>query len=98
MSKPRHANPRDANERQLLELAERLGGHWCEAGPLDGWCFVRGRWTPVEIKRAAREGHVWEYTPAQRRFLSWCRNRGATWWIWRTEADVLRDLGGKVVA
>jgi hypothetical protein len=98
MAKPAHVDPRDANEAALIALAERLGAHWCKAPPLDGWVFVRGRWMPVEIKRPEREGQVWEYTPAQRKFFSWCRNRGATWWLWRTDADVLRDLGARVTA
>jgi hypothetical protein len=96
--KPHRANPRDANEQALLKLAERLGAHWHEAPPLDGWVFVRGRWMPVEIKLPEREGLAHEFTPAQRRFLSWCRQRNAPWWVWRTEADVLRDLGGQVSA
>jgi hypothetical protein len=98
VSKPKYANPRDANEQALLELAARLGGHWCEAPPLDGWIFVRGRWMPVEFKVPEREGLKHEYTPAQRRFLSWCAARGARWWVWRTAQDVIRDLGGMVAA
>lgn len=98
MSKPKYADPRDGNERALLKVAERLGAHWHKGPPLDGWIFVRGKFVPVEIKRDEREGQAWEYTPAQKRFMTWCRNRGATWWVWRTEADVLRDLGGKVSA
>ena len=96
--KPRYANPRDANEQALLQLAERLGAHWCEAPPLDGWVFVRGRWMPVEIKRPEVGGLKHEYTPAQKRFLSWCELRGGPWWVWRTEQDVMRDLGARVAA
>lgn len=98
MAKPRHADPRDANEVKLLRIAEQLGAHWIKAPPLDGWIFVRGRYMPVEIKRPEREGHIWEYTPQQRRFFTWCQLRGATWFVWRTEADVIRDLGGRVAA
>jgi hypothetical protein len=88
-------NHRDANEAALLTTAEKLGAHWREGPPLDGWVFVRGRWMPVEIKNPAREGAAAEYTPRQARFLSWCRNLGAPWWVWRTTADVVRDLGAK---
>jgi hypothetical protein len=98
MGKPKYANPRDANEQALLDLAARLGGHWCEAPPLDGWCFVRGRWMPVEFKVPEREGLQHEYTPAQRRFFAWCTLRAAPWWVWRTDADVIRDLGARVAA
>lgn len=98
MSKPKYANPRDANEQALLELAARLGAHWHEGPPLDGWAWVRGRWAVVEIKRPEREGLAYEYTAGQRRFLTWCTNRGIPWWIWRTENDVLRDLGARVSA
>jgi hypothetical protein len=92
------ANPRDANQDALIAVAERLGCNWLQAPPLDGWCWVRGRWMPVEIKRPEREGQLFEYTPAQRRFFRWCELRGALWWVWRTESDVIRDLGGRISA
>lgn len=92
MSKPRYANPRDANEQALLDVASRLGAHWLEQGPLDGWIWWRGEWLPVEIKCPEREGTVHEYTPAQKRFMSWCRLHGAKWLVWRDVSDVLRDL------
>lgn len=98
MSKPRYANPRDANEQALLDVAARLGAYWCEAPPLDGWIFVRGRWIPVEFKVPQRAGLAHQYTPAQQRFLNWCSLRGAPCWTWRTEDDVLRDLGARVAA
>jgi hypothetical protein len=96
--KPRFANPRDGNEERLLKVAATLGGEWLEQGPLDGWVVWRGTWRPVEIKLPEREGLVHEYTPAQKRFFGWCRTRSAKWLTWRTEADVIRDLGGRVVA
>lgn len=96
--KPHRANPRDANEDALLAVAARLGGHWREGPPLDGWIFVRGHWWPVEIKKPEREGLVHEYTPAQKRFIAWCANRNAPWWVWRTTDDVIRDLGGRRAA
>jgi hypothetical protein len=90
-------NHRDANEQALLDVAHRLGGAWHEIGPLDGWIWVNrlARWMPVEIKIPEREGLRGEYTPAQRRFFTWCRACGAPWWVWRTEADVIRDMGGR---
>lgn len=92
--KPRFANPRDANEDELLKVALKLGGQWLEQGPLDGWVFWRGIWLPVEIKRPEREGYADEYTPAQKRFFRWCQQHNARWLTWRTPADVIRDLSG----
>jgi hypothetical protein len=89
---------RDTNETRLLTLAERLGAAFVKAPPLDGWLHFRGVWMPVEIKRPEVEGHVYEYTPAQRRFFGWCQVRGARWFVWRTEQDVLRDLGARQTA
>ena len=88
-------NKRDANERVLIELAEQLGGHWIEAGPLDGYIFVprlANLLRPVEIKLPEREGSAHEYTPAQRRFFSRCELIKLPVFIWRTGHDVLRDL------
>lgn len=96
--KPHRANPRDANEPELLSTALALGAQWLEQGPLDGWIWWRGTWIPVEIKRPEREGTAHEYTPAQRRFFSWCQQRNARWLTWRTTADVIRDLNGKASA
>jgi hypothetical protein len=91
-------NHRDLNEQQLVKFAQSLGGHWLAEGPLDGWLFHRGLWLPVEIKRPEREGLAHEYTPMQRRFFTWCNERGARWLVWRTSADVIKDLGGRVAA
>jgi hypothetical protein len=91
-------NQRDANESELLQVAARLGAHWLEAPPLDGWIWFRGQWLPIEIKQPEREGLQHEYTPAQRRFISWCRLRNARWLTWRSADDVIRDLGGRVAA
>lgn len=96
--KPHRANPRDANEQALLDVSWQLGGHWCEAPPLDGWVWARGQWTPVEIKLPEREGLAHEYTPLQKRFFNWCRLHQARWWVWRTADDVIRDLGARVGA
>ena len=90
-------NRRDANEEALLTIAEQFGAQWVEEGPLDGWVWFRGQWLgPAEIKLPEREGTAREYTPKQKRFLTWCRNHGARWLIWRTTDDVVRDLNRKV--
>jgi hypothetical protein len=93
----KNRNSRDANERALLDLALQLGGEWIEAPPLDGWIFVARMGALcrcVEIKRPEREGLAWEYTPLQKRFLARAAMIGMPIWIWRTSADVLRDLNG----
>ena len=101
MGMKRHnRNTRDANEAALLTVARTLGADWLEEGPLDGWLWVarQQRWVPVEIKKPEREGHAHEYTPAQRRFFTWCKACNAPWLVWRTTADVIRDLGGRIAA
>lgn len=91
-------NRRDANEQPLVKTAQQLGAQWWEDGPLDGWVLFRGVWTPCEIKIPEREGEADEYTPAQLRFFRWCSEHRAKWFTWRTDEDVLRDLGAKVAA
>jgi hypothetical protein len=98
MSKPKHADPRDAVEEALVALAERLGAAWHRGPPLDGWALHRGVWMPVEIKAPEREGLKYEYTPQQIRFFAWCRIRNGRWWVWRSEDDVIRNLGGRRAA
>ena len=90
-------NTRDLNEQELVKTAQALGLQWLQDGPLDGWAWHprERRWMPVEIKRPEREGMAHEYTPMQRRFFTWCRERNAPWWVWRTIADVIRDAGGR---
>ena len=89
---------RDDNELELVTLARQLGGQWILQGPLDGWLLHRGLWVPVEIKRPERDGLKSEYTPAQRRFFTFCRDNGGRWVVWRTRADVMRTLGARVAA
>ena len=89
-------NTRDANEQELINVAEKLGGHWFENGPFDGWLFVprmAASWHPVEIKDPAREGLAHEYTPQQKKALRRFEQIGARLWTWRTTRDVMRDLG-----
>lgn len=85
---------RDRNEPELIAAAERCGARLYPGPPLDGWLLHRGLWVaPVEIKMPEREGQVHEYTPAQRRFFTWCETYGAPHFTWRTVTDVLRKLG-----
>lgn len=93
MTMPRYAGKRDANESDLVTLARQLGAEFEKIGPLDFWVGVRGRWIPLEIK--TDEG---EYTPKQVNFIARCRDRGLPVWTWRTEADVMRDLGARRAA
>lgn len=88
-------NTRDSNEEPLVKLVYQLGGCWREGPPLDGWVWIpRLRtWMPVEIKHPGREGLAHEFEPAQKRFFTWCQQNNAPWWVWRTEADVMRDMG-----
>jgi hypothetical protein len=95
--KPRY-NPRDANELPLIERAGRLGAAWRQGPPLDGWILWRGLFIPVEVKLPEREGLKNEYTALQKRFFSFCRLHGGKWFTWRTEDDVVRDLGGRRAA
>jgi hypothetical protein len=96
--KRHNRNRRDANENELVKHAAALGAHWLEEGPLDGWTYFRGVWTPTEIKIPEREGTADEYTPAQLRFFRWCSERRAKWFTWRVLADVERDLGARRAA
>lgn len=93
-------NNRDANELALITHAKALGGEWFEEGPLDGWVWIARHqtWVPVEIKIPEREGLKGEFTPAQKRFARWCSERQAKSLIWRTVADVERDLGARRAA
>jgi hypothetical protein len=89
---------RDANEPQLVETALKFGARWRIGPPLDGWILWRGQWLPVEIKLPEREGTANEYTPLQKRFFAFCREFGGKWLTWRTDDDVIRDLGGRRAA
>ena len=89
---------RDSNEDPLIALAERLGAHIFMTGPLDFWCWIRGRWLVVEIKRPDREGEKREFTRLQTKFFKWCEQHGAQYHVWRTDVDVMKTLGAKVSA
>lgn len=85
----------DGNQGPLVRLAEGIGAHLERCGPLDWWCYWRGVWVPVEIKRPERRGHKDEYTKEQILFLARCKERGAPVWTWRTAADVLASLNAR---
>ncbi len=89
MSLNRYAQRRDGNESDLVKLARQCGAEWVDEGPLDGWIFWRGDWTPVEIKVPSGR-----YTQLQKRFLERCRLNRARVWTWRTGEDVLRCFQG----
>jgi hypothetical protein len=89
---------RDDVEHELILLARRLGAKLIMGGPLDWWWLRNGQWIPVEIKDPAREGHMHEYTRAQRNFLAFAKEHRGPWLVWRTSDDVIRDLGAKVTA
>lgn len=93
---PRYAKRRDTNESALLAVVRRCGCYWVHEGPFDGWVWnpkVGGEWAPVEIKRADKEGWKDEFTPSQQKLLAEFRDRRIRLYVWRTETDVLRDLG-----
>jgi hypothetical protein len=90
---PKYGAKRDANEPELVKLARRLGAELRKLPPLDWWVGHRGRWVPVEIK--TDEG---EYTEQQVEFIGMCVERGLPVWTWRTESDVMRNLGARRTA
>lgn len=90
-----YAAKRDANEPELIKLARALGAYLEPWGPLDWWCCWRSRWVPVEIKNPNGRNR---YTDEQVLFLARCKEREAPVWTWRTEDDVLRDLGARRAA
>ena len=90
---------RDANEDELVKVAKQLGAQWWQAPPFDGWVLHRGVWLgPTEIKMPEREGLAHEYTPQQKRFIAWAKANNAPHLTWRTAADVIERLGGRVSA
>lgn len=95
MSMPRYAAKRDTNESVLVSLARDLGAFWLYCGPFDGWLCWRGKWLLIEVKNPGCEGHKGEYTPDQLKLMMSLRERGISWHVWRTEADVYRDLGAR---
>lgn len=94
----RYAARRDANEPELIQLAEGLGAFCIQEGPFDWWVWWRGRWSLVEVKRPQRKGHRNEYTKAQRALMADLQERAIPLWVWRTRADVLRDFDSRETA
>lgn len=86
----------DRNHSALVACAERVGMVFVKGPPLDGWtyCYRRDKWMPTEIKHPDREGTKNEYTKKQKKLLAEWKERGLPWWVWRTEADVIRDYEG----
>lgn len=86
---------RDVNEPALILVAQHLGA-WCErnCGPFDWVVYATVgqhpcQWIPTEIKNPEGKN---EFTVAQVEFMREADRRGAAYWIWRTEDDVIRDL------
>lgn len=90
----RHAsvhNKRDANESDLVALVERMGVHWFEGGPLDGWVNVCG-WIPVEIKNPDGRNQLQR---GQECFITLCIDRGWPVWTWRTTEDAIECINAR---
>lgn len=89
----RHAAKRDANEQPLIALAEALGAYmWPLDEPVDWLCGYRGQWIPTEIKNPDGRNRP---TDQQVRFTTEAGHRRLPVWVWREEADVLRDLNAR---
>jgi hypothetical protein len=89
---------KDVNHHDLVAVAKRCGAHWIDAGPFDGWIHIQkwgGEYLPVEIKDPKKEGHADEFTEKQKKLREEWSDRRMKLLIWRTPADVLRDLGGR---
>lgn len=84
----RLAARRDAVEKSLIEIAEKLGARIVFAPPLDFWLWSpKTGWIPVECK--SKRGKL---TKAQVKFTNQCLADGAPYLIWKTEGDVLQAL------
>lgn len=94
---PRYAARRDENEPELLKTVKRCGAYWMQQGPFDGWCFNprTQEWLLVEVKLPEREGDKNEFTDKQKVLLADFEIRRIKLHIWRTQGDVIRDLGGR---
>ena len=79
---------RDAVEKSLIEVAEKLGARIVFAPPLDFWLWSpKTGWIPVECK--SKRGKL---TKAQVKFTNQCLADGAPYLIWKTEGDVLQAV------
>lgn len=94
MSMPRYSGKRDANEPELVKVAEQIGAYMYRTDEPGDWlCGFRGRWVIVEIK--TEDGSP---TPNQIQFSREARERRLPYWTWRNADDVMRDLGARQVA
>jgi hypothetical protein len=83
----RHAslwNKRDVNEPAILKALEAMGAPWFEAGPLDGWTVIDGKFMPCEIKTATGK-----LTKGQQEFIALCMDRGWPVCVWRTPEEAI---------
>jgi hypothetical protein len=83
-------NKRDTNEPEILAALAKVGGHWVEGPPLDGWAVTDRMFTPVEIKMPGEP-----FTDGQREFIYACVTHNWPYWVWRSVEDMLRDVGSK---
>lgn len=89
----RYALRRDGAEPEIIKAARQLGVClWQLTTPVDWLSLIAGKWFPVEIKDAAREGHKNEFTPAQVAFSMECSHNNGPVLIWRSVADVIADV------
>ena len=76
-------NKRDANEKAIIKRLAELKIGWTEAGPLDGWVFIR-QWIPVEIKTK-----LGKLTQTQKDFVALCQMHGKPYMMLKDPEDVL---------
>jgi hypothetical protein len=94
LSLNRHAKRRDRNEPELVKLAKSLGAYLYRTDKPGDWLLgFRGTWIVVEIK-----GEDGSPTPDQIAFSREARARRLPYWTWRTDEDVMRDLGARRAA
>jgi hypothetical protein len=92
----RYACRRDGNEPELVLLARQIGAlMWPLSEPVDWLVGWRGRWYPTEIKNPDGRNRA---TEQQILFSAAAKERQLPVWVWRTEDDVLRDLGARRAA
>jgi hypothetical protein len=90
----RRTRRRDENEPDLVRLARQLGAvMWLLDEPVDWLCGWRGSWYPTEIKNVHGRNRL---TSPQELFLATAKERALPVWIWRSQADVLRDLDASI--
>jgi hypothetical protein len=93
MGIPRYAAKQDSNAPEIVQYARLMGCFVKYIGkPVDLLIHTGKSWQLVEIKDPAKEGHKDEFTKDQREFFAEVAPWGADIWVWRTTADVARDL------